>query len=254
MNKNTLTHKAILPPEMGLRSSALLRRQQLASYLQTIAHPALNERPLSEALEQLFTLQACPADRRATTEAFIHECFRSAYRADVKKFMPRLFELVTRRGELTAAFGVRSAAEASLFLETYLDQPIELAMEARLGYRPAREKIVEVGNLAAIYPGAVRWLIVALTVELYQQGYKWVVFTGTTELKNGFHRLGLRPVVLAAADIARLPEADRADWGSYYATRPAVMVGNIAYGFDEIGKNCQFPKAGEVAYLDGKSS
>lgn len=189
---------------------------------------------LCMAMSRLFTLQECGQEQQLRAERFIHDCFQSAYGADVTHFMPRLFELQTRRGEVVAAFGVRSASAEPLFLEHYLDQPVEQVLEQKLGKPLQRDKIVEVGNLAAIYPGAARWLIVALTIKLYQSGFEWVVFTGTQELRNGFRRLGLHPVMLGPADIARLPEDERLAWGSYYDNQPMVMAGNIGYGYCEM--------------------
>ena len=150
----------------------------------------------------------------------------------------------TRRGELAAAFGLRCARNQELFLEHYLDQPIELELASLVGHAPSRANIVEIGNLAAALSGAVRWLIVALAVELFQEGYEWVVFTGTQELRNGFRRLGLRPVTLCAADINRLAQAERDQWGSYYTNRPLVMAGNIGYGHQEMRRHMRFPKPG----------
>lgn len=196
---------------------------------------------LCMSMSRLFLLKECSDADRPQTEQFIHDCFRDAHGANITHFMPRLFELQTQRGELVAAFGVRCAGDEPLFLESYLDQPVEQALERELKTPLQREKIVEVGNLAAIYPGAARWLIVALTIKLYQSGFEWVVFTGTKELRNGFRRLGLHPVMLGPADIGRLPEAERANWGSYYDNNPAVMAGNIRYGFCEMKHLHQLP-------------
>ncbi|MBI5918734.1 MAG: thermostable hemolysin [Nitrosomonadales bacterium] len=240
------TPKAVMtPPDIKPHTATAEWQKELARFLLSAGKSReFKDCNLCDTLSQLFDLIACEGEDRRLTEEFIRECFRSAHQAEVTTFMPRLFELVTKRGEMTAAFGVRGADEGRLFLENYLDRPIEDELEAKLGIRPARNKIVEVGNLAAIYPGAVRWLIVALTAELYQEGYEWVVFTGTSELRNGFHRLGLRPTVLAPASIESLPADERARWGSYYDTLPSVMAGNISFGYNEIKHSCQFPKAG----------
>lgn len=246
----TTTRVAIHPPEMNRRASIRSTKEELSQFIRTLGHPDQEAGSLSNFLNQMFTIREAQGQQRIRTETFIHDCFDRAYGANVTSFMPRLFELVTRRGELTAAFGVRCAADEPLFLETYLDAPIDDVLEQKLGFRPARDKIVEIGNLAAIYPGAVRWLIVALTVRLYQDGYEWVVFTGTSELKNGFHRLGLRPISLGSASIEQLSADQRAAWGSYYDTLPTVMAGSISYGFHEIENNCEFPKAGEISYQE----
>jgi hypothetical protein len=186
---------------------------------------------LNARLAQVFNLHECHAGESGEIEDFIRQCFADAHGASIKHFMPRLLSLRARHGDLIAAFGLRSASNSRLFLETYLDSPIEAVLQAQLGQVVKREEIIEIGNLSALYPGAARWLIVALTAMLHDEGYKWVVFTGTAALRNGFSRLGLRPVELGAATLEHLPPADRASWGSYYDHAPMVMAGDIAYGY-----------------------
>jgi len=189
---------------------------------------------LNIRLAQVFDLREHKTDECGEIESFIQQCFAAAHGAHVSKFMPRLFSLRAKRGDLIAAFGLRAASDSSLFLETYLKQPIESVLQKRLEHSVRRQDIIEVGNLSAIYPGAARWLIVALTALLHDEGYKWVVFTGTAALRNGFSRLGLRPVELGAATLEHLPPLDRPNWGSYYDNAPLVMVGDIAYGYNSL--------------------
>jgi hypothetical protein len=87
-----------------------------------------------------------------------------------------------------------------------------------------------VGNLAASDTGSARMSIIAITYLLAMGGLEWVAFTGNIGLVNSFHRLGLKPVSLCAADPARLGD-DRHSWGSYYESKPWVHVGNIRAGF-----------------------
>lgn len=186
---------------------------------------------LNAHLARMFNLHEHAESDRDEVECFIHCCFSAAYGAKIQRFMPRLLSLRAKGGDRIAAFGLRDAAQNSLFLEHYLDHPIEVTLRNRLRQPVRREEVVEVGNLSALYPGAARWLIVALTAMLYGKGYRWVVFTGTNTLRNGFHRLGLRPVELGAATLTHLPVEERADWGSYYDHAPMVLAGNIAHGY-----------------------
>lgn len=186
---------------------------------------------LNARLAQVFDLREHKNEARGEIENFIAQCFAAAHGARINQFMPRLLSLRAKRGDLIAAFGLRAAADSRLFLESYLDHPIQAVLQARLGQAVKREEIIEVGNLSALYPGAARWLIVALTAMLHDEGYKWVVFTGTAALRNVFSRLGLRPVELGAATLEHLPPPDRADWGRYYDNTPLVMAGDIDYGY-----------------------
>jgi hypothetical protein len=172
---------------------------------------------------------------RAAIEAFIAAAFLENYGARIAHFSDTLVGCRDADGNWTAALGYSPAGAHPLFLEHYLDAPIETKIGARLGRPVAREGIVEVGNLAALHPGAARALIVGTTSLLHQMGMRFVTFTATTSLLNSFSRLQLRPQVLAAADPHRLPEGP-AQWGTYYDTHPQVMFGDIHYGYTELAR------------------
>ena len=165
--------------------------------------------------------------QRADLEGFIARRFERAYGASLTHFLPHLLGLHDAEGRWLAAIGYAGAAEAPLFLEQYLDAPVEDILARKLGRPVARESVVEVGNLAAVRAGLARVLIPALAKRLRRHGFEVAVFTATRELRNAFGRLRLGPLVLAPADPARLREG-AADWGSYYAHAPTVMGGRIS--------------------------
>jgi len=182
--------------------------------------------------------------RRAALEQFIRQRFEQQHGARIRHFMPCLFSLENQAGQLLGAVGVRSAGSGPLFLERYLDEPIQNAIGARLGHtEPDRDELVEVGNLAADSPGAARLLIVALTDLLVALGFRWVTFTGTPPLLNSFQRLGLTPIALGEADPTRMG-AELADWGSYYDSRPLVMAGDIHGGHQRLLQLGAYPRLG----------
>lgn len=170
--------------------------------------------------------------RRPELQGFIAERFAEVYGAELYNFMPRLFGLQDGAAELLAAFGMRPAETDGdrelLFLEHYLDRPVE-ALVARAAGRPVpRSHIVEVGNLAGATPGALRQLIPLVCERLHQEGFHWVVFTGPARLCNSFSRLGLPLQVVAPAPVAKLSPDERERWGRYYDHQPSVMTGDIA--------------------------
>ena len=177
--------------------------------------------------------QAGEDPRRVALEDFIRQRFAEHYGARVRHFMPCLLGLHGDNGEVQGAVGLRSAQRRPLFLERYLDEPIELAVARRSGRPVPREEIVEVGNLAAFGSASARLLIVALTDLLVAQGFQWVVFTGTAMLLNSFTRLGLCPLPLGPADPQRMG-AELADWGNYYAGQPQLMGGAILPGHQQL--------------------
>ncbi|MBI2379172.1 MAG: thermostable hemolysin [Gammaproteobacteria bacterium] len=187
---------------------------------------------LATRTEELPRLEEIGRDhpRRAEAEAFVAASFLAQYGACLHHFLPTLLAQRDERGELVGVAGCATAAGHALFLEQYLDTPVEEAIAARTGLHLPRSAIVEVGNLATTSPGGARLLIRAVTAHLHGQGHRWVVFTATRMLQNAFRRLGLQPQVLAPADPARLG-SDAKDWGTYYAQAPQVVCGPIALGY-----------------------
>lgn len=175
---------------------------------------------------RLQAIHASPAScDRARIEAFIRQRFFDRYQARIPSFAPNLL-MLQRDGETVAATGWRGADREALFLEAYLDRPIEQEVAQRTGRAVQRERIVEVGHLVADKPGGSVHVICTLARHLDRLGYEWVVFTATNELLRIFTRLGLPLLALAAADPVHLGEAAQA-WGSYYDTQPVVVAGRI---------------------------
>ena len=169
---------------------------------------------------------------RPALQDFIRRVFKQAHGANVSCFYPNLVGF-SISDELSAVVGYRDGASTRLFSEQYLDLPAHELASTRLGLTVKREEMVEVGNLAALDAGQARWIIAASTALLSAAGYRWVLFTATRPLANAFHRLGLKPLMLGAADPGRLPDSGTS-WGSYYKAGPAVYVGDIHAGLDKL--------------------
>jgi Thermostable hemolysin len=188
-------------------------------------------RTASSAITYVLAEQ-CREDRVAV-ERFIGERFAATYGAQVSTFMPRLFALRSAKDKMVGAFGLRLASQR-VFLERYLDHPVEAVLGEALGVSVERQQIVEVGHFAGSVAGAARAMIIQLTARLHREGFRWVLFTGTARLRNAFHRLGLHTFDIATADPARLDWHERARWGSYYQHMPRVQFGDIAEGFSAL--------------------
>ncbi|MBL8414718.1 MAG: thermostable hemolysin [Propionivibrio sp.] len=167
---------------------------------------------------------------RADVEKFISQRFAESFGSRVEAFMPRLFSLRNREGDICGAFGLRSANQ-KLFLEQYLDTPVNRTITTCTGSHVERRSIVEVGHFSGKFPGVVRAMIGLLTERLHHEGFAWVVFTGTANLRNAFTRMGLSPIDIQAATVDRLPVEERAAWGQYYEHAPRVLIGNIQKGY-----------------------
>lgn len=173
------------------------------------------------------------ADFSSVTD-FVHESFKRSYGADVQKFMPNFIRVNDKSGSLKAVVGYREAAQGQLYLEKYMDEPIEAAISRYLGESIKRSEIVEVGNMAEVKPGDARMAIIGATSYLHTAGYRWVVFTGVTRLRNAFRRLGLNPKELMEVDEYRLPDLERQSWGTYFNGDPVVCFGSIREGYENL--------------------
>lgn len=208
----------------------------MASLLSTSNHDALRAMPLPPTLAGVLpATQARPELRlvevgdpeRPVLERYIHDRFAREYGADINSFMPSLIELHAG-SDIHAALGIRPAADHTrLFLETYLEMPIELQLANITGLDIQREHIVEVGNLAATRPGSSAPLFGALACFLDRAGYEWTVICATPTVQNVFSKLRIPLLRLADANIDALPADQKALWGTYYQTRPTVMAVHV---------------------------
>lgn len=174
------------------------------------------------------------APGRAEVERFIAGIYREHYGADVRGFAPLLVARRDAAGTLLAAAGYRPADPGPLFLERYLERPVHQALGA------GRERIVEVGHLAAARAGEGRKLILQLGPHLAGRGFQWVVSTLTEELRHLFLRLGIAPQALGVADPAVLGD-EAARWGSYYDHQPVVLAGAIEPALHALARRREHP-------------
>jgi hypothetical protein len=176
-----------------------------------------------------------PAHRdRAAVERFVNRVYAERYGANVRQFAPLLVAL-HEEGQIVAAAGYRPAGAEPLFLERYLPRPVEALLAGDGSPRPARQRIVEVGHLAGVRPGAGRRLILLLGPHLAAKGFQWVVSTLTEELRHLFVRLGVAPLALGVADPAALGDG-AAGWGRYYNHRPVVLAGQLELALQRLAR------------------
>lgn len=169
--------------------------------------------------------------QRAAVEAFIRQVYARHHGAVVRQFMPWLVSL-NEGDSIVAAAGYR-LADGPLFLENYLDAPVEVLLSAQ-GSPVARGRIAEVGHLAATRAGEGRRLIRRLGPHLAQRQVEWVVSTLTEELRHLFVRMGVTPLAIGTADPRRLG-AQAADWGRYYDHHPMVLAGHLPQALRRFG-------------------
>lgn len=176
---------------------------------------------------------------RAELEAYVHARFESKHGAQVHSFMPTLVAFRNPQGDLSGVAGIRGAEESRLYLEQYLDQPIEARLQAALRERSSewpvdrggirairRDEIVEVGNLAGASCRAAVRMVAQLPLFLMQRRYQWITFTATSALRRILEGFGAPLLELGHADPASVATAGDS-WGRYYETDPRVFAGYL---------------------------
>lgn len=169
------------------------------------------------------------AKDRAAVEDFIKRIYAQAYGATIDVHYPILMSIRDESGKILAATGFRPAAEEPLFLEQYLDAPVEDVLKTPRG------EIAEIGNLASVGGGASLYLFAALAAYLNYKGFTQAVVTSTDFLERRFRQMGLQPRRHAKADPALLL-SDGENWGTYYDTQPHVISGSVAQGYKRLQK------------------
>lgn len=191
------------------------------------ARPAEPRSPRFPAGPRLW-LDPCPPDGpgRAAAEAFVRRAYHRAHGARIATFFPDLVLARDDDGAPNGVAGWRGAGTAALFLERYLEGPIEPMISTRFRVAVRRTQIAEVGNFASTGVPAARRLMDALPAFLQERGFVWIAFTATSLLRTLLHDIGASFATLAPARYRPLP-GDADDWGRYYAHDPQVIVGHL---------------------------
>jgi len=167
--------------------------------------------------------------QREELERFVREVFAQKHGARVCSFMPTLLAMRNHAGAVCSVAGFRCAAGQELFLERYLDEPIERAIAAATGRPICRSQIVEVGNLAGASCRSAMRLVLDLPRILLDRGHRWMVFTATDTLRQLLASYHAPLLDLATASAARA-QSTGDDWGRYYESHPRVMAGYLPDG------------------------
>lgn len=159
--------------------------------------------------------------------SLISRCYGKEFGARPSPTFDSFMVRTSRRG-ITAALGYRPASQGRLFLENYIDEPIEAAVSRAWGRQVVREHIVELGNFAASNAMAMIELWGTAANDLGSAS-QIAVATLTAPLRTMFARIGLPVVELASAHPDSIEDA-RARWGTYYDMDPCICAGNIMEG------------------------
>lgn len=173
-------------------------------------------------------------DNLQQVQRFIRQRFAEQHDAHIEVFAPDLLALVDQQQRLVATLGYRAATEA-LFLEQYLDEPIEQSLQPHSQRPAARSRILEISNLASIANNGTLRLIPPLCDHFLKLDFDWLVMTLTTPVVAAFRRIHLDELLisLSPASAARL-RVGRNQWGRYYALNPQVYAINLHQAHEQL--------------------
>lgn len=198
---------------------------QLAGTTQGIGQQNFAGSPLLRKLLRFnpeYNLHRVDSPNRRDVEHHIADVFAETYGAEVTEFAPFLMSMVCA-GHVSAAAGIRPADTGPLFLEQYLDDPIEQVVSGVYGHSIGRHEIFELGNLAALRTGVCQLFYLIMAGAMARTKLNYVVFAGTKQVAKGLTRLGFHMESMSAADPARLGDVAE-KWGSYYDSAPQIMT------------------------------
>ena len=180
---------------------------------------------LARAPRSTFTLIDANSPERRDLEERVRAGFGTHFGASISGFMPQL-ALYRHRSGKSGVIGVRGAWDEPLFLEHYLDVPVQNMIANAAGQAVSRTRIAEVGQFVVDDPEIVGSFFRDLVPFLRTEGFDWVCFTGTNRVRAILQRVGFHglPVASAAAERAA-PTGDR--WGNYYDHEPLVIIGKL---------------------------
>lgn len=181
-------------------------------------------RPLGRTLRMSAVVGGDP--ERAELENFVASAFHRKHQAIVRSFMPTMLAFREPHGSLRGVIGLRAAGNSPLYLEQYLDRPVELAIGAATGRSVCRRHVVEVGNLAGANCRTAMRMVAALPAYLLAHDCRWIVFTATSAVREILLGFGAPLLELARADGSRVAAAHD-EWGSYYESDPRVFAGYL---------------------------
>lgn len=172
---------------------------------------------------------------RVAVEEYIRAKFKRIYGARILHFLPYLLSL-RYQDNLSAVVGIRAAESGPLFLEQYLDQPVEQALGLHFREVVDRGKIVEIGNLVSGRNGSSQSLFIFLTALLDRIQREWVIFTATWEVEKLLGKLNIPLIKFAEAEQDRLKKSEEY-WGSYYDNNPYVMFVHVPSALNALREN-----------------
>lgn len=95
-------------------------------------------------------------------QQYIQREYSREFNATIPHFLPHLLGLYRADGVLIGACGLNRGDFGTLYLEHYLDAPIEVVIATQTGHSVLRNRLVEIGNFACSESGNARIMFAAI--------------------------------------------------------------------------------------------
>ena len=168
------------------------------------------------------------APGRGEVEAFIRAVYRERYGADVRQFAPVLVSLHDEHGELRGRRRLpRGATSGRCSWSATCRRRWRRCCRRAAGRGRARQRIVEVGHLAAARAGEGRRLILLLGPHLATPGFRVGGQHADAGTAQPVRAHGRRAAGAGRGRPGACWATQAAQWGSYYDHRPLVLAGRL---------------------------
>lgn len=168
-------------------------------------------------------------------ERFARMVYYRRYGAKLNTFCRELLTLWSRNYGVISCVGINTPESGEIFLEQYLDRPVEEEVSRVTVGCVKRDEIVEVGTMAVYEGGLCRLMMAGLVGLLVEQNKRFIVCTAVKTLRNTFNRLSIPYLALAKATPERL-KSGVGDWGSYYNASPEVILIDLMQCWKQIDR------------------
>jgi hypothetical protein len=159
--------------------------------------------------------------QRYAAEAFIEQRYRDCYGAHIGHFPARLITIFNCDGSISAACGLRDAAEGFIS-DGYLKADIADAVGHVLGRKTAADDLIEFTTLAADSLDHLMQVLNAARDTARHMGKRLAIFTTTELISRILRRHKVKSIWLAHADETLAP--GDGPWGDYYGPDTNVYI------------------------------
>lgn len=186
-----------------------------------------NVPPRLSSLTDEFRIQRVWGAARRLAFQLSKDGFAAAFGAQIADDTEEFYAVIDRSGQQVAAFGLNRQVGHMACAQYLSEQDVSLAVRSQLPQFNANLRLVELCHLGLV-SGRVFCQLLPILASFLAQHADVLICTATSQLAKHFVQRGFAPYRVAQAEVEHLPLSDRSRWGTYYQTKPQVLVGDLA--------------------------